>query len=171
MNNMGPRTRRAVRGLKTRLRDGEREVCLGSAGDVVLRGLGERGWKGIRSCVVGVPVASPVHASIQPTPQQSSSASGSSTLKPELSLPDLLHSPTSPSTDADITKMVAKVGRWWYNRCYENSTSTSGSGVSSGSVFEDGEVLNECEVWRSSFKLLVGVARKPSLSGRRGASV
>ncbi|KAE8443795.1 hypothetical protein EG329_001389 [Mollisiaceae sp. DMI_Dod_QoI] len=174
MMNMGNRARRAVRGLKVKISVADPSICLGSASDTVLRLVGRRGFEGIKSCMVGVPVASTIPFPGDPatsTPVQQQQDPKTQALKQELSLTDLLHTPTSPSTDADITKMVAKVGRWWYTRCYENTVLPE-TGDTSASIFNDGLLLGECEKWRSSFKLCVGVARKPSLvSRRRGASV
>ncbi|KUJ21398.1 uncharacterized protein LY89DRAFT_665831 [Mollisia scopiformis] len=177
MLTMGPITRRAVRGLKLRLSEREEgtAVSLGSAADEVLKVVGKRGFEGVRSCVVAVPVASAVSG---PVKGESEGGKG----REMESLPDLLRR-EGEGADKDITTMVARVGRWWWGRCYEStlasqatggSQRTQGNTASSGgrSIFDDTKVLNECEDWGTSFKLCVGVARKPSLvSRRRGASV
>ena len=201
---MGPRTRRAVRGLKMKLREreGEGGVELGSASDVCLkevgRGEGKRRWGDVKSCKVGVPVATVVSAS--PTSSEGSSSlppkSGSARdkgkgkgraekTKEERSLADMMKD-SSPAGDESITQMVAKVGRWWYTRCYESallSTSSSsnrddGSGGANGegkerheSIFADKQLLGECEKWNASFKLVVAYAQKPVLGRRRTNSV
>lgn len=186
MLNMGPRTRRAVRGLKVKISNADPGISLANASDTVLKLVNKRGFEGVKSCVVGVPVAGqiPLDPALSSTstanPSSSSAPKDNQTLKPELSLTDLLHTPTSPAVDSSITKMVAKVGRWWYSRCYESlvlnqnieqAQAQGGNGMYE-SVWHDAGILDECEKWRSSFKLCVAVARKGSLRSRpRGASV
>lgn len=177
MMNMGNRARRAVRGLKVKIQVADPSINLGSAGDTVLRLLGKRGFVDVKSCNVGVPVASTVPSSnakgkgkepAQPKPQE------------ELSLADLLKT-SSPNADESITKMVAKVGRWWYTRCYESlvipdfdpvRTPDLGSAERSMWYADGGKLLRECERRNASFKLVVAYAQKPKIDGRnRGASV
>ena len=181
MLNMGNRGRRAVRGLKTRMQVADREVVLGSVSDVMLKAVGKRGFSGIKSCNVGVPVASAISpsSSLRST-QQGQSTSHEQKQSQELSLTDLLRSsstsnPNTSSTanseaaDEAITKMVAKVGRFWYTRCYESLVmGTDGRGES---IFEDRALLEECEKWNSSFKLVVAYAQKPVQGRRRTNSV
>jgi len=62
-----------------------------------------------------------------------------------------------------IGSMVARVGRWWYNRVYENGVA---QGVDGG-VFGDSKVLGECEAWGTGFRLVVGFARKCEEGKRR----
>jgi hypothetical protein len=172
MMNMGNRTRRAVRGVKVKISNVDSGISLSNASDTVLKMVGRRGFEGIKSCMVGVPVASNIP--LDPAAPSSSTSPPkdpkTQVLKQELSLTDLLHTPTSPAVDSSITKQVAKVGRWWYSRCYESLILAGGD--QSASLFNDEVLLGECEEWRSSFKLCVAVARKPSLMSRpRGASV
>jgi hypothetical protein len=157
MMNMGNRTRRAVRGLKVRISVADPEVSLASASDTVLRTIGRRGFHDIKSCTVGVPVASVV-------------TSGSNITSPpeELSLADMMRD-SSAASDLGITKMVAKVGRWWYMRCYEIGILPDGD--VGNSIFSDDALLKECEKWGTSFKLLVCYAQKPVVPRRRTASV
>lgn len=145
MISMGPRARRSVRNLKMRLQ-GE-NVFTGSATDTVLKLIGKRGFESVKSCVVGVPVATPG--------KEKGKGKGE-----EKSLADLIKDPHTEASDENITLMVAKVGRWWWNRCYESS--------SEGSVFNDEALVNESEEWNSSFKLLVAHARKPIAGGIMG---
>ncbi len=86
----------------------------------------------------------------------------------ERSLADMMRDETSVG-DADITKMVAKVGRWWHMRCYEMGVMPDGD--ASRSIFSDEVLLKECEKWNTSFKLLVCHAQKPVVPRRRTASV
>ncbi|KAI9646016.1 hypothetical protein NHQ30_005454 [Ciborinia camelliae] len=200
MLNMGPRTRRAVRGLKTRLKCQDDGVVLGSLGDVVLRGLGARGFGDVKSCRVGIPVAGVLERvkdtrdkgegkergvekekggeKQQPKKKQKDSRSLAEMIKDE-----------SESADESITRMVAKVGRWWYMRCYESSLLSSASASASAckkeknktkkrgkekeakSIFADIKILDECEKWNTSFKLVVIHAQKPIVVRRRTNSV
>ena len=225
--NMGPKARRQVRGLKVGLgRKEEGSLVLGSASDVVMRCVGKRGFTAVRSCRVGVPVASVVEATSssdstsEPSLKDSKSPSPLSSkirdkgkgkgksnapesthppphkIKEEPSFTQLLSDP-SPKADHNISKMVAKVGRWWYYRCYESvllnvpdsptmadtSLSSSSEANAKGkgkevahvgryggrqhSIFDDSAILRECEAWSSSFKLMVAYAQKPVEAGRR----
>lgn len=73
--------------------------------------------------------------------------------------------------DEGITKMVAKVGRWWWMRCYEVGVMPREDLVGERSVFTDAQLVEECEKWKSSFKLVVAYAQKPDVGRRRTASV
>ena len=76
---------------------------------------------------------------------------------------------SSSAGDEDITKMVAKVARWWYTRCYEMGVMPDND--MGHSIFNDAPLLNECERWNSSFRLVVAYAQKPAANRPRGASV
>jgi hypothetical protein len=100
--------------------------------------------------------------------------------KPELSFSDLLNaSASSDSTDNGITDMVARVGRWWYSRCYESlvlpEAGEPGAAASGNlletSIWRDESLINECEKRGTSFKLLIGYAKKPEVGVRRTVSV
>ena len=41
----------------------------------------------------------------------------------------------------------------------------------SRSIFNDAQLLNECETWNASFKLVVAYAQKPVVGRRRTLSV
>jgi hypothetical protein len=157
MMNMGNRARRAVRGLKVQIQVADPNINLSSASETILRLVGKRGFSDIKSCRVGVPVASTIP---EPLPRPH--------LMEELSLVDLMKD-ESRAGDENITKMVAKVGRWWYTRCYEMGVIPGGD--MSLSIFNDGPLLGECEKWNSSFKLVVAYAQKPIQGRRRTASV
>lgn len=87
-----------------------------------------------------------------------------------LSLGDLLSDPSpSPSNDESIRKIVAKVGRWWYTRCYEIPVLPNGD--ASSSIWADKRVLRECQKRGTGFRLLIAYAQKPSEVKRRTASV
>ncbi|KAA8568611.1 hypothetical protein EYC84_007625 [Monilinia fructicola] len=199
MLNMGPRTRRAVRGLKTRLKYRDESVVLGSLGDMVLKELGERGFGDVKSCCVGIPVAGVLERAngIGEKDTGKGKERDGETDKEEKkskrkqkdsrSLAEMMKD-ESESADESITRMVAKVGRWWYMRCYECSLLTSASSASTSkkeknksgkrgkdkevkSIFSDMRVLDECEKWNTSFKLVVIHAQKPVVVRRRTNSV
>ncbi|KAL3425212.1 hypothetical protein PVAG01_04493 [Phlyctema vagabunda] len=157
MMNMGNRARRAVRGLKVKMQVADPNTSIASASDTVLRLVGKRGFHGVKSCKVGVPVASIVPA-----------GEGSSQKNEELSLADMMKD-ESQAGDEGITRMVAKVGRWWYTRSYEMGVMPDGD--FSRSIFTDPLLLDECEKWNTNFKLVVAYAQKPVVPRRRTASV
>ncbi|KFY58679.1 hypothetical protein V496_06019 [Pseudogymnoascus sp. VKM F-4515 (FW-2607)] len=165
MMNMGPKTRRAVRKLKIGISTRNPEVNLVSMADTVLRLTGKRGFTDVKSCNVGVPVASVVaNTSTDGTPAGSDGGS-----KKDVSLADLMKD-SSTQGDEGITKMVAKVGRWWFSRCYESDALAPGA-ANGSSIFADEKVIQEAERWETNFKLLVAYAQKPEVPRRRTASV
>lgn len=194
MLNMGPRTRRVVRGLKTRLKCRDEGVVLGSLGDVVLRGLGARGFGDVKSCRVGIPVAGVLERVKSADEKGKERAGGKKQAekrqKDTRSLAEMMKD-ESESADESITRMVAKVGRWWYMRCYEFSLISSASasesafkkeskkigkgrkekGKEANSIFADIKILDECEKWNTSFKLVVIHAQKPVVVRRRTNSL
>ncbi|KAF2823342.1 hypothetical protein CC86DRAFT_66197 [Ophiobolus disseminans] len=192
--NMGNRARRAVRGLKMRMQVADENTSLRNISDEIMAGLGRKGFVECNRCVVGVPVAGKL-----PSPDDtrnsiakrtgstaSSNSKKSGTLpapkgpKPEVSFSDLLNvSSPSESTDNGITDMVARVGRWWYSRCYESlvlpeagepGAENSGD-LLKNSIWRDENLINECEKRGTSFKMLIGYAQKPEIGVRRTVSV
>ncbi|KAI1262096.1 hypothetical protein F5Y18DRAFT_159937 [Xylariaceae sp. FL1019] len=143
LNNVGNRTRRSVRRLKERVNARNPDFNLSSTADIILRLLGAKGFVDIKTCRVGVPVASSVK-----------DAKDKDGKKDERSLAEMMNDDTE-SGDENITKMVSKVGRWWYNRCYEVPTGMSKS------IWTDRALLAECEEWGTSLKLMVCHARMP----------
>ncbi|KAI0540061.1 hypothetical protein GGR58DRAFT_499468 [Xylaria digitata] len=148
LNNVGSRTRRAVRHLKEQVSIQNSDFYLSSTADLILRLLGRKGFVDIKTCRVGVPVAS----SITNTPKKDRKTD-------ERSLAEMMNDNTEIG-DKNITKMVSKVGRWWYNRCYEAPTGMSSS------IWHDRALLAECEEWATSLKLMVCHARVPETRGR-----
>ncbi|EFX01277.1 hypothetical protein CMQ_6219 [Grosmannia clavigera kw1407] len=178
MNNMGSRTRRAVRQMKEQIHLQTPDVHLGSAADAILRLLGSKGYTDIKSCRVGVPAAKAI-------PRSSSEISVNGTARPRSagkrkkdnrSLSEMI-SDQSPVADESITNMVARVGRWWHGKCYGDiaaaAKSPSGSIDSNGSVktdmWTDRAVLAECEAWGTNLKLMACYARVPDT--KRVASI
>ncbi|KAI1191357.1 hypothetical protein F5B17DRAFT_307249 [Nemania serpens] len=148
LNNVGGRTRRSVRRLKERISAQNPDFNLGSTADIILRLLGKKGFVDIKSCRVGVPVASSI-----------TDTSSKDKKKDERSLAEMMNDNTELG-DANITKMVSKVGRWWYNKCYEVPTHMGSS------IWHDRALLAECEEWGTSLKLMVCHAKIPEAKGR-----
>ena len=157
MVNMGNRARRAVRALKTKMQDTHSQVSLSSISDIMQKMLGRRGFENLNRCVVGVPVARSI----------SDSRSGSIDDR-DMSLDEMLKDRSSLG-DVPITKMVAKVGRWWWSRCYERALTDELPRDSS--LWNDKALLKECVTRETGFKLLICYAQKPSNPRRRTVSV
>ncbi|EGX88014.1 hypothetical protein CCM_09150 [Cordyceps militaris CM01] len=154
LNNMGNRGRRTMRHLKEMIHEQSPGTSLASAADILVKLLGRGGFSSIRAAKVGVPVASSI---VQPR----SSGGGSSGKKPAqapASLSDMMKE-NGPAADANITKMVTRVGRWWYTRCYENAAGGARDGRKS--IWDDKALLNECQELGTSLKLTVCCARAP----------
>lgn len=191
--NMGNRARRAVRELKMKMQAADESTSLRNISDEIMAGIGRKGFSECNRCVVGVPVAgklpspddvkSPNTKNMGSATSSISKSSGSQLnsngTKQEVSFSDLLNvSSPSESTDNGITDMVARVGRWWYSRCYESlvlpdaeeSNGTSGN-LLNHSIWRDESLINECEKRGTTFKLLIGYAQKPEVGVRRTVSV
>ncbi|KAK7954953.1 hypothetical protein PG988_015647 [Apiospora saccharicola] len=149
--NMGNRTRRAVRRLKERVHMQHPDYNLSSSADLILRLLAKKGFGEVKTCRVGVPVASAVSSNVAPPAEGGHKRKKT---KDERSLAEMMNDETEMG-DENITKMVAKVGRWWYNRLYESAA------TSKSSIWNDKALLAECEEWGTSLKLMVCHARIP----------
>ena len=158
MVNMGNRARRAVRSIKTRTQAAEPDISLSPASDNIQKMLGRRGFENLNRCMVGVPVAGSI-----------SDSQASSLDEKDLSLTDMLRN-DSMQGEVPITKMAAKVGRWWWSRCYEAGI-TGESGDQGPSIWDDKALLKECEKRETGFKLLICYAQKPLNPRRRTVSV
>lgn len=179
MVKMGVRTRKAMRKLKERTYLADPNISLKPASDNIQRILARHGLDNLRRCMVHVPVAgviarlsgssSSTLASNQSTrstrPKPSTS---SSTDQDNPSLGDLLSNPVpSDANDESIRKIVAKVARWWFSRCYEVHIQAHDS---CPSIWTDKKLLRECQKTGTMFQLLIAYAQKPS-ERRRTASV
>lgn len=158
MVNMGNRARRAVRGLKVKMQVAQPNVSLKPVSDNIQKMLGRRGFENLNRCMVTVPVAGLL----------SESRTGSLDEK-DLSLGDMLKD-HSAQGDESITKMVSRVGRWWYTRCYEYGVLPDGED-SEQSIWADRALLKECEKHETGLKLLICYAQKPSTPKRRTISL
>ncbi|KAF2771042.1 hypothetical protein EJ03DRAFT_342419 [Teratosphaeria nubilosa] len=177
--NMGHRARSVVRGLKTRMQANDPSVSLRNMSDFLVRLIGRRGFEGVKRGIVGVPTAGHVSRG-QDARSNSSSQSAEQPCRPslarvntqEITFADLLDDARNSqyisegANDEGVTRMVAKVGRWWYSTCYE--TPSLGSNKS---IWQDQELLRECEKQGTSFRLLLCHAQKPQQTRRRTVSV
>jgi hypothetical protein len=186
MMNMGTRGRRALRGLKTRIQQGDQDAHLGNLSDTLVRMIGRRGFEEVQRCVVGVPAAGRIPRSDDVN--RSSSCSSTSTggiphkinnisaaqrRDEDVSFANLLQKnrqsqivEPGAANDEGITKMVARIGRWWYSTCYEQPLLETDK-----SVWQERGLLRECEKQGTSFRLLICCAQKPLQARRRTKSV
>ncbi|KAL1841926.1 hypothetical protein VTJ49DRAFT_6317 [Mycothermus thermophilus] len=176
LNNMGPRCRRAVRRLKERVHAKAPQTSLAPASDLVLKLVGRRGFVEVRSCRVGVPVAGAISTA---TTTSAGGKAGQNKrqkkkVKDKRSLPEMIND-EGPVADESIARSVARVGRWWYTRCYERAAAAGGDeGEETGrkdSIWRDRALLAECQEWGTSLKLMVCHARAPPDGRARVASI
>lgn len=185
MINMGTRGRRALRGLKTRIQQGDQDVSLGNLSDTLVRMIGRRGFEEVQRCVVGVPAAGRIprsddvrssscsSTSTSGIPHKSNSTNAQQRQDEDVSFANLLQKNRQSqivepgrANDEGITKMVARVGRWWYSTCYEQPLLETDK-----SVWQERGLLRECEKQGTSFRLLICCAQKPLQARRRTKSV
>jgi len=178
--NMGSRARKAVKDLKVRLHHTEdAQLSLWNQGDAFLKLLGRRGFESIQRCVVALPAAGRISQSQDST---HSGRGGSLSQKEAVmatvegdgdvpSLADLLRNRNEDDQlDEQITKTVAKVGRWWYSTCYEEAIKNPGE-TDVASLWETPGLVREMERQGTSLRLLICSAQKPDCAKRRTASV
>ncbi|EKV06435.1 hypothetical protein PDIG_69480 [Penicillium digitatum PHI26] len=196
MINVGPHTRKAIRHLKEVTCLTDSSLSLKPTSDSVQRELGAQGFDGLRRCMVRIPVAGMVprssdsssssHSISKATPSTSFSlptisvtttgdgqstrpSSKSPANDANVSLGELLSDPSpSPANDESIAKIVARVGRWWYSKCYEDPIFQTGY---TNPIWNDRMVLRECQKRGTGFRMLIAYAQKPSEVPRRTASV
>ncbi|KAK5130639.1 hypothetical protein LTR16_001378 [Cryomyces antarcticus] len=173
MLNMGNRARRAVRGLKMRMQEMDPDISLKPASDNIQKMLGRRGFENLNRCVVGVPVAGHIPGSRDMDTATTGVRDGDDNEKDNnLSFADLLKDQSSGNNDENITKMIARVGRWWYSQCHETGVlTTARNRNTSASIWADEALLRECEKRGTSFRLLISYAQKPTATMRRTVSV
>ncbi|KAJ5773867.1 hypothetical protein N7457_008763 [Penicillium paradoxum] len=194
--NMGPYTRKAVRQLKEMTYLSDSTLSLKPTSDSVQRELGAQGFDSLRRCMVRIPVAGMIVRSSDSTSSTrsistatpsttfsiptisvttaGSQSTGATSKSPSndanISLGDLLSDPSpSPANDESIAKIVARVGRWWYSKCYEDPVFSTGD--TDRSIWNDRKVLRECQKHGSGFSMFIAYAQKPSQVPRRTASV
>jgi hypothetical protein len=196
MVNMGVRSRRAVRRLKEMTCLANPSVSLKPTSDNVQRLVGCQGFANLQRCMVRIPVAGMVVRSSDSTTSSSNKSISATATTPStafslptisvtttsgsqskslsedanISLGDLLSDPSpSPANDESIAKIVARVGRWWYTKCYEEPVLPD-TGDGDPSMWNDHKVLRECQKRGTGFRMLIAYAQKPS-EKRRTASV
>lgn len=181
MEKMGARTRKAVRKLKERTYLADPNISLKPASDNIQLLLGRHRFDNLRRCMVRIPVAGMIVRSSGSSSSTSNSNQSTWSARPKppasastdqdnTSLGDLLSDPApSASNDESIRKIVAKVARWWFSRCYEVPVQSS-SPDGPPSIWTDRKLLRECQKTGTGFRLLIAYAQKPS-EKRRTASV
>ena len=166
--NMGNRARRAVRGVKVRMQTTTPDFSLSPISDTVMKLLGRKGFENLNRCVVGVPVAGQVSDSRSSSMDDYISTQPTKIPDGVHTLSELLSGQSSRSNPHyPVTKMVARVGRWWWSQCYENCV----IGSNDDSIWTDRQLLKECEKRETSFQLMVCYAQKPINARRRTVSV
>ena len=177
--NMGPTARKTIRDLKIRMHQQDSQISLWNHGDAFLTHLGKRDFENLRKCVVGIPVAGRIRRSHDSGSSSSGSQRKRTSEQPEpeyLRFTEWMRSSGNKNNeederherrnDEDITKTVAKIGRWWYSSCYPDPGQSS-----TAALWDTSGLLRECERQRTSFRLLFCYAQKPVCVKRRTASV
>jgi hypothetical protein len=177
--NMGHTARKTIRDLKIRMHQQDSQISLWNHGDAFLTHLGKRDFGNLRKCVVGIPVAGRIRRSHDSDSSSSGSQRKRTSEQPEpeyLRFTEWMRSSGNKNNeeeerherrnDEDITKTVAKIGRWWYSSCYPDPGQST-----TGPLWDTPGLLRECERQRTSFRLLFCYAQKPACVKRRTASV
>ena len=142
MVKMGQTTRRALRGLKQRKQSAEPQTSLKPLSDNIQKMVGGKAFENLKQCMLEIPVAGPT------------SSSRVRSFNEKMELIDEM------PRDEDRTKHLPEIGRWWYSRCYEQGPRLPGTPTTS--IWDDNEVLKECEAMETGFKLLLCYAQKPN---------
>ncbi|KEQ65282.1 uncharacterized protein M437DRAFT_82255 [Aureobasidium melanogenum CBS 110374] len=161
--NMGHIARKTIRDLKIRIHEQD----------------SQREFENLRKCVVGIPVAGRIRRSYDSGSSSSGSQQKRTSEQPEpeyLRFTEWMQSSGNKNNeederherrnDEDITKTVAKIGRWWYSSCYPDPGRSN-----TIELWDTPGLLRECERQRTSFRLLFCYAQKPVCVKRRTASV
>ncbi|KAF3201637.1 hypothetical protein TWF106_009694 [Orbilia oligospora] len=157
MVNMGPRTKRTVDEIKVNLR--KHQSGNGSdwhkktPSEKALRLMAKRGFTDITRCRVGLPTVGNVDGSREE----------------QASMQQILKEGNSPEevdmgSAEGINRVVSKVGRWWYGKCFENiGEEVQGETLRyKKTLWEDKTLLRECEKKKTNFRMLISFARKPT---------
>jgi hypothetical protein len=171
MSNMGTRTRSALRSLKTQMQAQEPNISLKPISDNIQRLLGRRGFENMNRCMVGIPAAGRIPGSKDESfdgTEPMSAITDSSANSSRTPLLDILGGQFAEG-DEGITKMVARIGRWWYSSCYEKFALHDGK--MRKSIWADDALIRECEKRSTSLRLMVCFAQKPDCPVRRTISV
>ncbi|KAK6503557.1 hypothetical protein TWF481_008571 [Arthrobotrys musiformis] len=157
MVNMGPRTKRTVDEIKVNLR--KHQSGNGSdwhkktPSEKALRLMAKRGFTDITRCRVGLPTVGNVDGSREE----------------QASMQQILKEGNSPEevdmgSAEGINRVVSKVGRWWYGKCFENIGEDTQEETLRyrKTLWEDKTLLRECEKKKTNFRMLISFARKPT---------
>ena len=148
MVNMGNRAKRALHELKYRMRISQPEVALKPLSSTLQKMVKQSGFESINRCMVNVPVAGHVSRSRSGSLNENSGSLGE------------LRKEASGKEDEGLTNSLARVGRWWFTRCYEMITLPYGD--LERSIWNDEALLEECEKRDTRFNLLLCYAQKPA---------
>jgi len=186
MINMGPKVRRALRRLKTDTNASDPSTSLSNLGDTMMKLVGRRGFENIQRCVVGLPAVgriprstdytsstderSSLNAAVDAHEQSTNTERTTRQSHDHVDFGKLLHEDT-PTNNEGITKMIARVGRWWYSSCYESLSTKPTPYATQTSIWDQPGILRECEKQGTSFRLLLCYAQKPTCPKRRTMSV
>ncbi|KAF3910100.1 hypothetical protein AA313_de0203117 [Arthrobotrys entomopaga] len=157
MVNMGPRTKRTLDEIKLNLRKHQSgngsDWSKKTPSEKALRLMAKRGFTDITRCRVGLPTVGNVDGS------REEQASMQQILK-EGNSPDEVDMGSAEG----INRVVSKVGRWWYTKCFENiGADDQGESLKyQKTMWEDKTLLRECEKKKTNFRMLISFARKPS---------
>ena len=180
MVNMGSVASHAVRSLKLRIQASNPETSLSPTSDEVLKLLGRKGFESISRCIVGVPVTGNLEQSgagslddaLEPSSAVSTQRFGDGEHGSQLSLGAMLTGQARGEERVyPVTRMVARVARWWWSKCYESVLLKNVSEMEHKSVWNNSELLQECEERETGLRLVVCYAQKPVAPPRRTMSV
>ncbi|KAG6053366.1 hypothetical protein E4U17_004760 [Claviceps sp. LM77 group G4] len=154
-NGMGGHAQRTVRHLRAKIQLQNSAMNLrASTADLITRLLGNVGYADIKTARIGIPVTGSLSQNASQT-SKTKSGLGKDDHVPGMAAE--LRRDESLLADDDPTKIVSRVGRWWYSRCYENAAGFP----QDKSIWNDACLLSECEQFGTSMKLTICSARAP----------
>ncbi|KAG6271509.1 hypothetical protein E4U49_003881 [Claviceps purpurea] len=156
-NDMGSRGQRTIRHLRAKIQLQNPAVHFrASTADLITGLLGTVGYADIKTARIGIPVTGSLLQTGSQTSKKIQSGLGKDNHVSGLAA-ELRRRDESLLADDDVTKIVSRVGRWWYSRCYEDAAGLPHE----KSIWSDGSLLSECERFGTSMKLMVCSARAP----------
>ncbi|KAG6197163.1 hypothetical protein E4U10_000261 [Claviceps purpurea] len=156
-NDMGSRGQRTIRHLRAKIQLQNPAMHFrASTADLITGLLGTVGYADIKTARIGIPVTGSLLQTGSQTSKKIQSGLGKDNHVSGLAA-ELRRRDESLLADDDVTKIVSRVGRWWYSRCYEDAAGLPHE----KSIWSDGSLLSECEQFGTSMKLMVCSARAP----------
>ncbi|KAG5942923.1 hypothetical protein E4U60_007026 [Claviceps pazoutovae] len=156
-NDMGSRGQRTVRNLRAKIQLQNPAVHFrASTADLITRLLGTMGYADIKTARIGIPVTGSLLQTGSQTSKKIQSGLGKDNHVSGLAA-ELRRRDESLPADDHVTRIVSRVGRWWYSRCYEDTAGLPHE----KSIWNDESLLSECEQFGTSMKLMVCSARAP----------